>query len=545
LPVEGKNRAAITNTRISAESLKKIISDGQEIAIIDPREEGAFSENHLLLAVNVPFSRLELQIEDLVPRKTTRIVLTDGGDGLAERTASRLNELGYHMIAILDGGVTAWSTTGHEVFSGVNVPTKAFGEYVEHHFGTPSISPEELYTKLTAHEDMVVLDSRPREEYERMTIPGAINVPGAELVYRFQELPIRPNTFVVVNCAGRTRSILGAQSLINAGVKNRVVSLRGGTMAWELAGFTCEHGANRRAPEPSQEARKQAKEAAAKVADRYGVKTIDAKKLAKCEEKRDTRTLYLFDVRTEEEYLRGHRPGSIHAPGGQLVQALDKYVATRNAWIVLIDDQEVRAQMTASWLVQAGWRDVYVLADPFAGVKIETGERPVVIPGLERVKLPLIQPAALNASIQGGKVTVIDLATSFNYRKGHIPGAWFAVRARLAESLKHLPVSAGFVVTGDDPALTALAASDLITLSGKPVSILAGGNKAWREAGLPLHEGFERLASRTDDVCLKPYDREDKVEAREAMRAYLRWEEALLEQIARDGDLQFGTASHT
>jgi rhodanese-related sulfurtransferase len=542
--VDRKGKAAMAPARIKAEYLKKIISDGQEVAILDPREEGAFGENHLLLAVNVPLSKLELRIEDLVPRKSTRIVLTDGGDGLAERTAARLNELGYHAVAILDGGLPAWSAAGYQVFIGLNVPTKAFGEWVEHHYGTPSISPEELHAKLGAGEDIVVLDARPREEYQRMSIPGAINVPGAELVYRFHQLPIRPSTIVVVNCAGRTRSILGAQSLISAGVKKRVAALAGGTMAWETAGFACEHGANRRAPEPSEKALKLAQAAAAKVAERCGVETIDAKKLAEFETQRRSRTLYVVDVRTEEEYLSGHRPGSIHAPGGQLVQAIDKYVATRHARLVLIDDKKVRAQMTGSWLVQAGWSNVSVLAEPFAGLKLETGERPVSIPGLDRVKMPLVQPADLNKSLQEGAVTVIDFATSFNYRKGHIPGAWFAVRSRLAECLKQIPNSHSFVATGDDPALTALAAADLSALSGKLVSVLAGGNKAWGKAGLPFKEGFEHLATKTDDVWLRPYDLEERVKALEAAVAYLRWEEGLLEQIERDGDLHFGLTRH-
>ena len=71
---------------------------------------------------------------------------------------------------------------------------------------------------------MVVVDSRPFDEFQRVSIPGATNVPGAELVLRIHDIAPSPDTLVVVNCAGRTRSIIGAQSLINAGLPNKVMS---------------------------------------------------------------------------------------------------------------------------------------------------------------------------------------------------------------------------------------------------------------------------------------------------------------------------------
>src|SRR5262249_59092317 len=81
----------------------------------------------------------------------------------------------------------------------------------------------------------------------------------------------------------------------------------------------------------------------------------------------NARTLYLSDVRDPREYDAGHVPGAVSAPGGQLVQATDQYVGTLGARIVLSDPAEVRAVMTASWLRQMGWRDVYVLAQAGGG----------------------------------------------------------------------------------------------------------------------------------------------------------------------------------
>ena len=109
---------------------------------IDVREELTFSQRHLLWARNVPLSRLELRFARLVPRHATRIVLVDDGDGLARaRRRACWRSAGYTDLSILDGGVTGWEKAGFELFSGVNVPSKAFGEHVEHDSGTPTSRP--------------------------------------------------------------------------------------------------------------------------------------------------------------------------------------------------------------------------------------------------------------------------------------------------------------------------------------------------------------------------------------------------------------------
>src|SRR6266540_2165402 len=347
---------------VSFHNVQDMLADGEELALVDVREELIFSQGHLLWARSIPLSRLELNFARRVPRRSTRIVLCDDDDGLAYRAWRILTAAGYSNVSALSGGVSSWAARGAELFSGVNVPSKAFGEFIEHASATPSISPEELQRLLRKGRDIVVLDSRPFDEYQRVSIPSAVNVPGAELVLRIRDLAPSPETMVVVNCAGRTRSIIGAQSLINAGVHKKVVALRNGTMGWSLAGFACDSGKTTRAPEVSRDGLAWAKTAAERVARRFGIARID---LATLERWRadEARTLYLFDVRDPREYVAGHVPGAVSAPGGQLVQATDQYVGTLGSRIVLIDPAEVRAVMTASWLRQMGWRDVFVLAE--------------------------------------------------------------------------------------------------------------------------------------------------------------------------------------
>jgi rhodanese-related sulfurtransferase len=303
-------------------------------------------------------------------------------------------------------------------------------------------------------------------------------VPGAELVYRFTDLVPSPDTTVIVNCGGRTRSIIGAQALRNAGFSNRIMSLKDGTMAWHLAGFEVVQGATRRPPEISETGRRAAIEAAAWVAHRCGIPRIDRATLAAWRTEADSRTLYVLDVRTPEEYRAGHVAGARSAPGGQLVQETDAHIATWNAHVMLVDDNGVRATMTASWLKQMGWTDVAVLvADPSGGDWESGPDMPHVL-GLEEAAVATIEPADLRDRLAAGNTVVIDLDTSRRYGQGHIPGAWFAIRSRLADDLGKLPKAETIVLTSPDGALARLAAADLAGSESVPVMVLAGGIEA-------------------------------------------------------------------
>jgi len=519
--------------------LKAMLRDGGELALLDVREEGAHSASHLLYAAPAPLSRLELMVPAMVPRRSARVVLVDAGDGLAERAGDRLGELGYTDVAVLQGGTAAWEGAGYELFSGVHVPSKGFGEVVEHECDTPHISAEELKARLDAGDDVIVLDSRPLDEFEVMNIPGGIDCPGAELVYRVHDLAPDPDTLVVVNCAGRTRSIIGAQSLINAGIPNQVMALKNGTMGWHLAGLELERGQSRTAPGVSAAGLAQAQACAADVAQRFSVPTIDGETLARWQAEQDRRTLYLLDVRSPEEYRAGHPVGIDNAPGGQLVQETETWCATLGARVVLLDNDGVRATMTASWLIQMGWEAV-VLAGGIANFEQETGPFRPTTPGIAAAAGNLLSPAALERMLAEGSATVVDLDNSRAFGHGHIPGAWWAVRARLATVLPALPQTANLVFTSADGTLARLAAPEASELTAADVHVLDGGTEAWRQAGLPLQQGLEQLAHDRDDVWLKPYDHADSLEDR--MRAYLTWEVDLVDALARDGDSRFDLA---
>jgi rhodanese-related sulfurtransferase len=522
--------------KVGAAALRAMLLDDEELALVDVREERVFSESHLLFARSVPLSRLELRFARLVPRRATRIVLVDEADGLAQRAAEVLGAAGYSGLQILDGGNAAWAAAGYELFSGVNVPSKAFGEFIEHENGTPSISAQELHDLMQSGTDMVVLDSRPFDEYTRVSIPTGVNVPGAELVLRVHDLAPKPDTLVVVNCAGRTRSIIGAQSLINAGVPNKVVSLQNGTQAWHLAGFQVLKGSTARAPAASPAGHAQARAAADRVAERFGVARIDEATLAKWRVESTRRTLYVFDVRDPGEYAAAHLSGMKNVPGGQLVQETDRHAATWGARVVLVDNDGVRAVMTAHWMKQMGWDAHAMTTDLLGHTCVSGGWKPHVL-GIDGVSIPTIDAQSLRQRLQAGGVSVVDLDFSRDYRDGHIPGAWYGIRSRLDAILPQLPSSDTVVFTSSDGMLARLAAADAKAMAAAPMLALEGGTAAWRSAGYPLEQGATRMATAPDDVRLRAREQAGGIEA--AMRAYLSWEIDLAEQMAKDDDQRF------
>ena len=345
----------------------------EEIALLDLRYEAGFATGHPLFAANMAVDRIAIEAEVRLPSKNGAIVLYDDGEELVATGAERLAALGYTNVSALDGGLKAWRDAGFEVFEDVNSYSKAFGELVESRRHTPSYSADEVAKLIADKANIAILDVRRFDEYATMNIPGSVSVPGAELVLRAGRAAPDPDTTIIVNCAGRTRSIIGTQSLINAGVPNKVRALRNGTIGWTLARHTLDHGAERRGAIGSFEG---GPANARDVAYRAGVRHIGASEMAALLAQTD-RTLYRFDVRDAEEFAAGHLPGFRHYPGGQLVQETDMAAPVRGARIVLADDKGVRADMTASWLAQMGW-EVYVLEGGYDGA-LEIGP-PRVLP---------------------------------------------------------------------------------------------------------------------------------------------------------------------
>jgi len=513
---------------VSGCSVRAMLSAGSELALIDVRPEPIFARGHPLWAASMPLGSLEIEAWEHLPRHETPIVVMDDNDGLANTGASRLERIGFRNIRLLEGGLGGWISSGGEVFTDVNVPSKAFGELVASVCQTPSLPPEEVAGLIESGADMVVVDVRRYDEYHTMNIPGSINVPGAELVHRIGTVAHEPSTLIVVNCAGRTRSIIGTQSLRNAAIPNRVVALRNGTIGWSLAGLELDHGRTTVAHRPARSDQMCWADAARTIALGTGVCFV-----APCEGsslQTPNRTAYFFDIRDTEEFENGHPESFIPVPGGQLLQETDRFAPVRGALLIIAGDGTARAPMTASWLAQMGW-EVVVIDDLIEW----SGRRGILRTGAYqpvRPTPPRVPTITVDELVSVDHATVIDVASSRDHAQGHIPGAYWEMSERLGDLVAELKVAAPIVVTSADGVAAAFAVAEIFH-SDNRVRALLGGTAAWHRAGMTMEKGRDRVPETPPDVYRRPYEG-TSVEP-SVMQAYLDWEYGLVEQLARDG----------
>ncbi|HEX6001768.1 MAG TPA: rhodanese-like domain-containing protein [Hyphomicrobiaceae bacterium] len=509
---------------IGAEVVKAWLSDGAEIALIDVREHGQYGEGHPLFAVSVPYSSFEMGIFTLVPNPRVRLVLCDAGDGVAERAADAAEAMGYANVFVLAGGVDAWREAGYMLYAGVNVPSKAFGELVEHTRGTPRVAAKDLKAMQDAGENMVIVDGRTFAEFQRMSIPGGISCPNGELALRIGSLVPDPTTRIIVNCAGRTRSIIGAQTLIDLGIPNPVYALENGTQGWFLAGLQLDHGASRRhGPAPATASLEALRSSVRRLAEERGVAFVAAEEVARWLAD-PARTTYLLDVRTPEEFAGQPVRGFVHAPGGQLVQAADQWIGVRGARIVLLDAEQVRAPMTAQWLRQQG-HEAYVLEGGIAAAGALAARSTAAMDLPEPAS---IAPEELAEALGSGGVRLIDLRFSMSYRKEHVSGAVWSIRPRIPSII--VDPAEPVVLIADRPGVATLAALDLAAAGVRDVRQLAGGQEAARAAGLPM-EAAPELPVDADCIDFLFFTAARHDGDATAARQYLAWELGLVDQL--------------
>lgn len=518
---------------IIADALAFLLQTGSTLALLDVREQGEYNTAHIPGASSLPRRLIEERVERLAPGKGVQVVVCDDDERRAWYAARTLEAIGYRRVAVLEGGVNGWAADGHPTEWGMNVISKDFGEMVEVRHHVPTISARDLARRQRAGEDLLILDTRTPEEFQRACIPGGRSVPGGELALRIAALRAeRPNAAVVINCAGRTRSIIGARVLQRMGMGD-VVSLRNGTSGWVLAGEQLERGADRvDLPAPSAESRAAAEAYAERVAAEDGVRWLSVPELQEQIEKADESGIYLVDVRTASEFAAGHIPGFWHVPGGQAVQRADDVAAVRTGTIVFACDGLTRAGVTASWYRQMGFPQVFavrggVAAWQAAGLPLETGTSEPGWFGLAeaRASTRMMTPTDLDAALRSpASPRVVFVEPSNLFARAHVPGARWLPRGWLEVWIAGIAPdpTAPLVVTDSDGRQATLAAATLAALGYTDVSVLEGGMAAWVAAGLPVEQGLSGVMAAPEDVVPAGPDR-----SHADMIHYLRWEEAL------------------
>lgn len=506
---------------VDSKQLKQWLHDKSEIALFDVREHGQYGESHLFLASSLPYSRLEFDIARLAPRKSVRLVIyDDNGSGVSRQAAAALMQQGYQHIYVLTDGLLGWKEAGFNLFAGVNLPSKTFGEMVEHICHTPRVSADELTKMMRDGEDIIILDGRPQNEFKKMSIPLAQCCPNGELAYRIKSHVKNVDTKIIINCAGRTRSIIGAQTLINLGVQNPVYALENGTQGWYLQDYILDHGKTAQYAQPMVD--DEIRDAIKLLESKFQIPQISDSQFIAYSLDLD-RSLFLCDVRTAEEFAVNGLSGAQNTPGGQLIQATDQFVGVRNARIVLYDSDGVRAITVASWLKQMG-HDAYVLQD---GVKSQ-----VTLPSTSIDHLMGLKPIS-TVQLQGIQKTdsalLIDIRSSMEYRKSHLLNSVWSIRPLLLEKIgkSDRPI----VIISDDAALTYGVLLDFSERGLRP--------QIYELKSSHFPQELETISTEhipADSECIDflffVHDRHDG--NKEAARRYLEWETGLIAQLDED-----------
>jgi rhodanese-related sulfurtransferase len=524
---------------VDAAEAKALVHAPGELAFLDVREAGQFGEGHPLFAAPLPYSRLELDAPALVPNPDVPVLLIDGGDGVAERAARRLDGLGYRNIRVVAGGAPAWAAAGFTLFKGVNVPGKTLGELAEAAWHPPTVTAETLQGWREAGRGFSFFDVRPPAEHAKMRVPGARCLPNGELPHRLPAAAADPAAPVVVTCAGRTRGIIGVLGLRLAGIDGELYALENGTQGWALAGLELERG-NQAEPFPAldEAARGLSAERARALAERWSLPMLDAEGFSRLAADA-SRSLYLLDVRDAAESAAEPVPGAVHAPAGQLVQAVDQWVAIRRARLVLADDTGLRAAIAAFWLRQLGF-ETCILPDAAAAVARDAlAARPA--PARPPLKPPAtVAPRQAAEEARAGRDALLDLRASRDYRESHAEGSRWAIRPRLAEALTGEPRAVNLIA--DDAEIAALAAIDLAELGIGEVRLVEGGLAGWRASGLPVQSTSDSPADEEMiDFLWFVHDRHDG--NLDSSRRYLAWEQGLIAQLDAQERGEFALAA--
>ena len=528
---------------ISGAELRALLDDrDREVALLDVRAPAARAAGHIAVSSGLPLHDLEHRIRQAVPRTGTTVVLASEPE-LDEQAAHILTGLGYTDVAVVREGLAGWTAAGGRLYTGTNVRSKTLGEWIEKHFGTATVDADTVARWRAEGADVVVLDSRPHSEYLHHHIPGGLDTGGgSELAYRGLQRITGPETTIVVNCAGRTRGIVGAQSLINTGLPNRVYSLHNGTPAWGWAGGRIESGPGTPLGAPA-DVPAHLIDWAATTLEQLGVRVADASSVAD-----GSHTTYSIDIRTPEEFAAGTVEGARHVQGGQLVQASDEHLAVLDARVVLVDTPDlVRAASTVQWLHYLHRGPIEVIV---ARPEILTPPRPES-PAVPEV--PEISGQELADELESDSApTVFDLRSSREYERGHLPGSIHARREHLRSAAQG---RGRIVLVGDElndntadvgadlqsgagpvPYRPHFAARDLLD-AGHDVRVVLGGPSSVPVD--PTSDAPHYAGDIADRVGPPPFGPE-----RDAWyRDYFDWEYALLGNSEGDHDFDFEAKS--
>lgn len=520
-------------SQVTPERLHDDLATEEPLAVVDLRPSLPYVEGHIPGSIHVDRATLEQRLPVVVPHVAVTTVLVDSEGERAPADARWLQQLGYTDVRVLEGGYAAYDAAGLPVVAAVdgvhatafNTQSKRFGEEVEHRHDLPKLTPDAVAERA---EELTIIDVRNPPEYDAYgTIPGSVNIEGVDVAL-YAAAARRDDEPLVLHCAGRTRSIMATATLQALGVEE-VYELENGTMGWQLAGHQLVEGPGRPTgltvdPPHRERLRARVEELLAETA----VTWIDAGELDATIAARSTDTpVYCIDVRPTAAAAAGTHPAARAIAGGQLLQTTESEIGVRTGQIILLSDSHIRAGITAYWLAQMGYPAVAVVRGGLDAWVAAGGElAPPQPPAPLAVDTSAVQVVAPDAVDAAAADAVLDCRSRAAYDAGHIPGAVWVGRYHLEETLQDHETPTVLVDAGDGTAAT--AAAQLAAVGPEvptDVQVLDGGMPAWVAAGNTPTEDRPTYAWPDETAVPKPY-----AQGTAAMRAYLAWEEALVDE---------------
>lgn len=88
--------------------VKERLDNGEELLLIDVREESEFAAAHIPGAKHLGKGIIERDIEQKVPETDTEMILYCGGGYRSALAADNLRKMGYTKAISMDGGFRGW-----------------------------------------------------------------------------------------------------------------------------------------------------------------------------------------------------------------------------------------------------------------------------------------------------------------------------------------------------------------------------------------------------------------------------------------------------
>jgi len=318
------------------------------VAFLDVRTRKAYVQEFAFGAVNCPLDRFSLMIADLVPDRSTLIIMIGANKKAISNTNLILLKKKYSNVHYIKGDYQAWKKAKLPMWAGEFTLSKAFGEWIEATGKVNNIFPNKL-NRMHQQPDsqLLQIDARPKIEYEKFTLPYSKHCSGGELPAYLQKTSSKKT--IIVHCAGRTRSIIAYQTLLDFNISQKKYVLNGGTQNWVLNGLE-------RAYQQKSDIQKHKVNI---TQDKTLAKTIIQKfKLPSVARIKNIKGVHGFVI--QSEIINNQKiPYWKNVNATTLVQNTDKFIASTSTPIYIYSDIPTSAVFSVLWLTRMGYHAIW------------------------------------------------------------------------------------------------------------------------------------------------------------------------------------------